>query len=409
MKFKMIISLLLLPLCLVQCDNDTTTDYGLVDTNTNTNTDSDSETSNFNLIDSKASTNTQTLANNLYKSMQEGTMVGQQQAYIEDRDESVRTFTKECDIFNISGKYPLVSGEDFGTLTNDSYTETNWYGKQSTAQVDWVKECYKEGVYTTFSWHFREPYNGKSFYSSDLSSTVLNEAFRSILEGGENHDYYKAKLDMIAEFCNSLVAEDGELIPIIFRPWHEMNASWFWWGVPDYASAKEFIQNWQFTVEYLRDTCNVHNIIYAYSPSRRFVTEADFLESYPGDDYVDMVGFDSYEDYSTGTTAIELTISQLEILHELATEKGKLAALTECGYDLDSKTELDDMYNSCYQYIIEQSGADIAYMLFWYNSDDKHFIPAESSSSAMISSFSTFLDNESIFMMDDITSPFAAE
>ncbi len=406
MNFKTTTSLLLLSLCFYHCDSDEATKYGNVNGN---NSQTEDIITVYDLIDSKATTNTQTLANNLQHSMKSGVMVGQQQGYIEDRGASPRVFTMDCDIYNISDRYPLMSGEDFGTLTNDSYTETNWYGKQSNAHIDWVKECYKVGVFTTFSWHFREPYDGESFYASELSSTVLKEAFRSILEGGENHDYYKAKLDMIAEFCNALIAEDGELIPIIFRPFHEMNASWFWWGVPDYASADEFIQNWKFTVEYLRDTCGVHNIIYAYSPSRRFTTTDEFLECYPGDDYVDIIGFDSYEDYSDGTSSKDLTISQLEILHAQATQRGKIAALTECGYDLDSNSEIDDMYNSCYLYFLEESEAEIAYMLFWYNSDSKHFIPVESSSAAMISSFTSFVNNDKIYMMDDITSPCFSE
>ncbi len=394
---------LLLSLCFVQCSDDDGLDKDKVIV-----TGDGSITITYDLIDSNASANTKILANNLLVTRTQGVMVGQQQAYIEDRGDSPRVFTTECDIYNVTGKSPLMTGEDFGTLTNDSYTETNWYGKQSAAHIEWVKECYKRGIFTTFSWHFREPYNGDSFYVTDMDAvdlTLSGKAFKSILEGGENHEYLKAKLDMIANFCNALVDESGELIPIIFRPWHEMDGKWFWWGIPYYATEAEFIQNWKFTVEYLRDTKGVHNIIYAFSPSKAFTTEAEFLACYPGDDYVDIVGFDSYEDYSSGSAAKEKTISQLKILDAFAKERGKISALTECGYDLDGNAELTDMYNNYYLNFIEESEADIAFMLFWYNSSSKHFIPVETSSSAMISSFKSFVESEKILMIGDVASP----
>ncbi|MFI3240691.1 MAG: glycosyl hydrolase [Bacteroidales bacterium] len=368
-----------------------------------------SGTIEFDLVDLNATTETKRLADNLRLTKEKGVILGQQQAYIEDRDVSPRTFTTDCDIYNVTGKYPLITGEDFLVLTNDSWTATNWYGKQSAAQKEWVIECYKMGVFTTFSWHMREPYNGDSFYVSDMDKvdlTLSAKAFKSILEGCENHEYYKAKLDLIADFCLSLIDEEsGELIPIIFRPFHEMTGSWFWWGIPYYATEAEFIQNWQFTVKYLRDTRGVHNIIYAYSPSNGVTTESQFLACYPGDDYVDILGIDSYTDYSSGTSAKETTITQLELISSLAKSRGKICALTECGYDIVGYPEITDMYNTCYLNFIEESGADIAYMLYWYNSDDKNFIPTETSSSAMISSFNSFVNNDKILMMDDIISP----
>lgn len=375
-------------LCCVSCGDDKADDDGGIKIG---------GTVDYNLIDSNATTATETLFDNLFLTKKVGVMVGQQEAYFESDE-----YTKSCDIYDISGKYPLMSGADFGTLTNDDYTSSNWYGKQATAQIEWVKECYKEGVFTTFSWHFREPQYGDSFYTSDMTSATAKAAFPSILEGGEYHSYYKGKLDMIADFCKSLTDENGNLIPIIFRPWHEMDGSWFWWGVPDYATTAQYIQNWQFTVKYLRDTKGVHNIIYAFSPNKSFTTEAEYLNCYPGDDYVDVVGFDSYEDYSKGTSYRDKTTSQLAIISEVARSRGKIAALTECGYDLKGNTWLDDLYVNYYLKMIEDSGAEIAYMMFWYNSTDKNFIPTSDSTSDMTQSFCDFVNSDTILMMGDI-------
>lgn len=53
---------------------------------------------------------------------------------------------------------------------------------------------------------------------------------RHILPGGSYHATFKADLKIIADFAHNAKGDDGELIPIIFRPWHEFDGNWFWWG-----------------------------------------------------------------------------------------------------------------------------------------------------------------------------------
>lgn len=83
---------------------------------------------------------------------------------------------------------------------------------------------------------------------------------------------------------------------MIFRPYHEFDGDWFWWG-RSHCTIDEFKTLWRFTVAYLRDSLEVHNFIYAFSPDNKFNTESEFLERYPGDEWVDMVGMDNYGDF----------------------------------------------------------------------------------------------------------------
>lgn len=121
-------------------------------------------------------------------------------------------------------------------------------------------------------------------------------SFKSILPGGQNHERYKKDLRKVAEFSSSLRDDDGKLIPFIFRPFHEFDGEWFWWGAA-YNEPEEFKDLWRFTVHYLRDILNVHNMLYAFSPDIKFDSREDYLLRYPGDDYVDILGFDDYEDF----------------------------------------------------------------------------------------------------------------
>ena len=92
---------------------------------------------------------------------------------------------------------------------------------------------------------------------------------------------------------HAIVKDDkGTLIPVVFRMYHEHTGAWFWWGSKQ-CTPEEYKQLWIMTVEYLRDKKNVHNLLYAYSPSET-KNEAEYLERYPGDEYVDIVGYDCY-------------------------------------------------------------------------------------------------------------------
>ncbi|MBK6282145.1 MAG: hypothetical protein IPF54_05280 [Draconibacterium sp.] len=91
----------------------------------------------------------------------------------------------------------------------------------------------------------------------------------------------------------NLKTEDGKYIPILFRPFHEHTGSWFWWG-KDLCSVEEYKVLWRFTVSYLQNEKNIHHLIYTYSTDR-FKTAGEYLERYPGDDIIDVLGFDLYD------------------------------------------------------------------------------------------------------------------
>src|SRR5690606_31278681 len=194
-----------------------------------------------------------------------------------------------------------------------------------------IVDTYNRGGITTVSWHFTNPVTPETgFYWKDSASVA---AVANIKPGGSHHRQYKEILGTIADLAKSTIGEDGTLAPIIFRPYHEFDGEWFWWGKP-HASKDDFIELWQFTVSYLRDTLGVHNFIYAFSPDNRFTSEAEFLDWYPGDDFVDLVGMDNYGDFGRdGRYDLEAGFAKLKIVSDYAKKAGKLAAFTETGLE----------------------------------------------------------------------------
>lgn len=133
-------------------------------------------------------------------------------------------------------------------------------------------------------------YGGDFYWSTNPypDSNVI----KSMLPGGINHAAFKSQLDNIALFLHNLKGDKGESIPVIFRPWHEHNGSWFWWGYL-HCTVEEYKQLWQLERNYLVNEKKDKNIVFAYSPDK-FVTKTKYLERYPGDTYIDIFGFDNY-------------------------------------------------------------------------------------------------------------------
>ncbi|MFP4060137.1 MAG: glycoside hydrolase family 26 protein [Bacteroidales bacterium] len=155
-----------------------------------------------------------------------------------------------------------------------------------------------------------------------------------MLPGAGYHAEYREMLNNIGEFNEQLKEYSGDYIPMIFRPFHEHIGRWFWWG-KGHATREEFISLWQFTVNYLRDSLDVHNFIYAYSPDT-VANKEQYLEWYPGDEYVDLLGIDIYRDVKANNP--RKYIHRLELVADIANERGKPWALTETGYSFHEDT-----------------------------------------------------------------------
>ncbi|MCI0494647.1 T9SS type A sorting domain-containing protein, partial [candidate division KSB1 bacterium] len=262
------------------------------------------------------------------------------------------------DIFDVCGSYPAVYGWELGKLELGQ--------SQSLDGVDfkrikfWIRAAYQRGGINTISWHSTNPFSGGSAWDK-------TPAVASILPGGVHHEKFKSWLDQLATFFKSLRAENGNSIPIIFRPFHEHLGNWFWWGRGN-CSAQEYNQIWQFTFDYLIKQKNVHNLLFAISPSP-FKSEAEYLERYPGDDYVDVLGVDDYENYYSGSYPNN-GFKMLRTIVEMADERNKIAALTEVGFSLNDPT--------CWIKFLRALKSDttarqICYVHVWRNANTEHF------------------------------------
>lgn len=339
------------------------------------------------LVDANATKETVALFYNLKKMAKTKIAIGQQDAF----NSFYQDAGGDSDIKKNTGYDPAILGSDFMFITDKSNNNQvdNWFYQQEQKIVSDAKSAYAKGIINTFCWHLREPNKEETFNTSEMTSEQKTTAFKSILPGGANHEWYKKKLDKVASVVSNLKGTNGELIPIIFRPFHEFDGSWFWWGA-SFCTPDEYKTAYQFTVDYLKNTKGVHNILYAFSPDNSYLTQADYLSRYPGDKYVDILGMDNYGDFDNqGSTGASRANSKLKTISDLAKTKVKIAAMTETGYQVTStKSPITGWFSNYLYSALTSNNIEVSYVLFWNNTKDGYWVPNGTVSNA--ADFKTF-------------------
>ncbi len=326
-------------------------------------------------VDKNMTDETAELLYNIHHLQKQGMMIGQHNgAWMEERKDLNSHF------FKLSGRQPAMVCYDFMFITNRRNKENSWHRVKEHEIRANIIAANRAGLYQTMCWHYNDPYIGKTFYVKDLPEEYGQNSFRSILKGGVNHEVYKKDLRKVAEFSLSIKDDSGKLIPFIFRPFHEFDGEWFWWGAP-YNTPDEFKEVWRFTVEYLRDSLNVHNIIYAFSPDIRFESKEDYLVRYPGDEYTDIIGFDDYEDFKYDQKRTQKAKDRIKIVAEIGKEKNKPVALTELGYFVkhnQPKKKIDAERIKWMLKAVSEMNEYLAYIVFWGNGGTYDYcVPSE--------------------------------
>ncbi|UZN02421.1 glycosyl hydrolase [Cellulomonas sp. S1-8] len=304
------------------------------------------------------------------------------------------------DLATTYGDFPAVFGWDTLILAGDerpgrqdATTEEN-----IAAFADHIEKAHAIGAVQTISAHMENFATGGSFYDTS------GDALRAVLPGGAKNAELTAYLDDIATLAGEVRDEDGELIPIVFRPWHENAGSWFWWGAA-FGSPGEYKELFRYTVEYLRDVKGVSNFLYSFSPGGGFGGDADvYLRTYPGDAFVDVLGYDAYD--ATGSqTFLDGLVADLGMIADLADAKGKVSAYTEFGVTGGVGTS-GASPEAWFTKVLAAIEADprasrSAYLQTWANFDaGQHFVPV--GDDALVADFQAFVDDPFTAMSGDL-------
>ena len=310
-----------------------------------------------NIVDPHANKQTRYLYLNLKNQMDRSLLFGMHHAtgygvgWTDNDDRS--------DIKDVCGDFPAIYGEEMRDVQVGSQVERLRYR---------IMSAYQRGGVVTMCWHQLDPDN-RHFYASEINNEKI---VPQILPGGTRHLDYLATLRKVSEFLKSLRGDNGEAIPVIFRPYHEHLGTWFWWGV-GHCTTEEYNQLWQFTANYLHTTLNVHNLLWAISPNLEYVDdEGEYFDRFPGDDYVDIYGIDFYYNGPVPTEMVRDYTHDLRTVVQQAITHDKIPAITEIGQegldDINWHTRM--LINPIKHDSINNS---IAYAVSWRNANYTHF------------------------------------
>ncbi|TBL69297.1 glycosyl hydrolase [Paenibacillus thalictri] len=204
------------------------------------------------LVTPQPSKQAQALMNYMADRYGKNMLAGQQWASSEEMDY----------IYSVSGKLPAIAGftaSDFGDNAR------NW--------ASW-------GGIVAVEWHWEAPMGGREFFAAKTSF----DASRAVVAGTEENRLLLEDLDRMADILKTF-RDAG--IPVLWRPLHEAEGGWFWWGAkgPNVAKQLYAIMFDRFTRQH-----RLNNLIWVWTTSDTLYSK----DWYPGDDSVDIIGVDRY-------------------------------------------------------------------------------------------------------------------
>ncbi|MGN0621320.1 MAG: glycosyl hydrolase [Porcipelethomonas sp.] len=241
--------------------------------------------------------------------------------YIKDNEQEFE-YIKEK-----TGKMCAVRGIDFLNYRSNA----SWDDNAAERTIQWVNE-YK-GI-ATVVWHWSVPSEEGStdcnFYVESASDKYTTFSISKALEEGTwENEVLMADIAEIAKQLTKLKEAD---VPVLWRPLHEAEGGWFWWGAEGPENCKKL---YRLLYDQLTNVYGLDNLIWVWT-GYSFSTSADW---YPGDDVVDILGYDKYNavDGMPNLSSISSTFYSLV----KSTDGKKMVAMTEN----DSIPSLENLLN----------------------------------------------------------------
>lgn len=269
-------------------------------------------------VNQNATKKAEELLNYLYEVAGKGIITGQhtqtnpmeEVAYIKEKT----GYEPKLQGFELLAYSPNINYEDASEACLKEVREAK--GTMETA-LKWAKET--DGI-VALCFHWFSPIGGrdKAFYTEHTDF----DASKVLEEGTEERKAFYADMDVIAEQLKKFYEAD---IPVLFRPFHEADGTWFWWGAKGDAVGREL---YKLMFEYYVNQKHLDNLLWVWnSPAK---------EGYPGDEYVDVISRDIY---LTEKKPTDYKAEYEEMIANTGTKK--VAALGEVGYipDVDMLKE----------------------------------------------------------------------
>ena len=222
--------------------------------------------------------------------------------------------TRLAAAYKSTGRYPAVFSQDFGFSEAGTWDGIN-YRQQI---VDEAIRRHEEGFIINLMWHAVRPSEDEPVtFEKSVQGKLTDAQWQELLTPGtELNERWKSQVDVIAYFLKQL--RDAH-VPVLWRPYHEMNGDWFWWG------GRSWVNGFQKLYRQLYDRLvrfhHLNNLIWVFGGNEIRAKVGSYADFFPGHDVVDMLATDVYSSNYAGHDYEDL----------LALANGKPIALAEVG------------------------------------------------------------------------------
>ncbi len=249
-------------------------------------------------------------------------------------------------IYSQTGKYPMIMGGDLMDYSPSRIA----HGANPTGTIQRLIADARKGYILTISWHWNAPMHlinktyvdktGKSIKAPWWSGFYTYATTFNLAKAlaNRNSPEYKALISNIDAIAVQLEKLQRAGVPVLWRPLHEAEGGWFWWGA---SGPDAFRQLWHILYHRLTVVHKLHNLIWVY-------TSGGDMHWYPGDKYVDIVGIDAYP-----KSPLDPLSSQYEQMRAEFSGR-KLLAITEFGGVPD--VQLMQQYGEFWDYFVSWNG-----------------------------------------------------
>jgi mannan endo-1,4-beta-mannosidase len=193
-------------------------------------------------------------------------------------------------IYDLTGKFPAIFGQDFGFSGGDDKDSV----EGRPAMIEEAKRQYRNGAVIALTWHAVRPTDDEpvTFHDSVQGHLTDFEWNELLTPGTDLYNRWTEQVDVIAGYLRQLQDSD---VPVLFRPYHEMNGNWFWWGgrPGPHGSAALYRQLYERFV-------NVHhlnNLVWVWNVNSPSENAGPVPDYFPGSQVADVVTMDIYGEF----------------------------------------------------------------------------------------------------------------
>ncbi len=191
-------------------------------------------------------------------------------------------------IQKMTKKYPAVFGQDFGFSEPGTWDGIN-YRQQI---VDEAIRRYSEGFIITIMWHAVRPIEDEPVdFLQSVEGKLTDKQWQELITPGTIiNERWKSQVDVIAWFLKQLKYAG---VPVLWRPYHEMNGDWFWWGKKDGDDGYKKL--WKMLFDRLVNFHGLNNLIWVFDANELRENVDPYEKYFPGQDVVDILAADIYK------------------------------------------------------------------------------------------------------------------